>query len=192
MSLVHHIICFIVNPSHCFYCCWFIALLVLLLVHCVTNFVDGFVHCWWWRWFVMLMVVSSLCCQCYYWSIALLPRTGLNPLLIVPLRYSFVVIVVSCYSCCMCFGEVLPLLPLLYKWSISGFLHCCTPPAIRYPPPPFTPLELLLLLLVCCVVYAMVRYYPFPLPCASGGTFIWFKKEGEICMCLKKWLNFFE
>jgi hypothetical protein len=34
-------------------------------------------------------------------------------------------------------------------------------------------LMLFLLLLVCCVACAMVRYYPFPLPCVGGGTFIW-------------------
>jgi hypothetical protein len=38
---VHHIICFIVSSSHCFYCCWFVALLVLLLIHCIINLVDG-------------------------------------------------------------------------------------------------------------------------------------------------------
>lgn len=141
-----------------------------LLVAVLVSHVDG-------------CVVDSLYCQCYYWSIPLFPITQLNLLLIVLLRYSFVLLVVSCYSCCMCFGEVLPLLPLPCKWWIGGSMHCCTPLIIGYPPSPFTPLVLFLFLLVCCVACAMVRFYPFPLPCASGGTFIWLKK-GKICICL--------
>ncbi len=63
----------VISLSHCFYCCWFVALFVLLLVHHIVLVITSLLHCW----FVVLLLLllvdhvafvvisSSHCFYCY-------------------------------------------------------------------------------------------------------------------------------
>jgi hypothetical protein len=182
--LVHHfggsLRCFATSLLCCWnYCCRFIALLVLMLLfRCIVGLVVVcLLHYWSWCWFITLLVqllhhvtihaigsqipFESPCCS-----------------------FALLFCVVGCYSCCMCFGEVLPPSPLTCKWRAHGPLCCCMPPTTRYTPLSFTPL--LVLLLICHMIgviidffcwLAMVRYYPFPLPCACGEVLLWLERK---------------
>jgi hypothetical protein len=59
--------------------------------------------------------------------------------------------IVSCYSCCMCFGRY--------------YLHCHHLPSGE--------------LMVHCIAYAMVRYYPLPLLCVGGVILLQLEIKGE-------------
>jgi len=110
-------------------------------MHCIVNVVGVIVnvlHCWYCYWFVILLVLLMV--------FVVLLVTHMN---------QFPHIVGSCHFCCMCFGEVLPPLPLFCKRCIGGLLHCCTPFATKYTPHHFLSL-LLMLFLICHIVSATI------------------------------------
>jgi len=114
---------------------------MLLWMHCIVNVVGVIVnvlHCWYCYWFVILLVLLMV------FVVLLVTHINQSPH-----------IVGSCHFCCMCFGEVLPSLPLFCKWCIGGLLHCCTPFATKYTPHHFLSL-LLMLFLICHIVSATI------------------------------------
>lgn len=127
-------------PLHCWCCCWcylqFIELLVLL-VYCVVS------------------VIGLLCCQCcQFVSLLVLllichivdaichsQVNYMNHSLFCCYCCSFMLLynVVGCYSCCICFGEILSPWPSPSRWLVGGLSHYYTPFVTKYPPSPFTP-----------------------------------------------------
>ncbi len=74
----------------------------------------------------------------------------------------------------MCYGEVLPLVPLFCKWCVTSPLCCCSPllPSIHHHHSPHVLLFHCIVNVVPLVLHicVMVRYCPCPSPCASDGV----------------------
>jgi hypothetical protein len=102
-----------------------------------------------------------------------------------PLLLLMFLCVPTCYSYCLCFGEVLPPSSLPCRWQISGQSCYCTPPTTNTHHHHLPSLSLMLLLIgcivaigsLCCMCHGEVL--PYPLPCASGGTPLWLETKAK-------------
>jgi hypothetical protein len=115
----------VVGSLCCFYCYWFVALLILLLVCYIVSFVVGSIIsnlscCWSYYWFVMLLVesvcriaIGSSCCYLCCWFISI--HLNRVPPLVLLLVCHIIVVVISSL-CCLCHGKILSIPIAFCKW----------------------------------------------------------------------------